>query len=75
MGLFDKIFGKKKDSIRHERFEMLSGSDSFTPWNGNIFDNDIVRAAVRPKVNAVGKLSGKHIRGFEIGRASCRERV
>ncbi len=63
--LFSKIFGNRRDTkAGYKRFEMLSGSDSFTPWNGKIFDNDIVRAAIRPKVNAVGKLNGKHIRGF-----------
>lgn len=63
--LFRKVFGKKRDNISgYKRFELLSGSnDTFTPWNGKIFDSDIVRAAIRPKVNAVGKLNAKHIRG------------
>lgn len=31
-------------------------------WNGKIYQSDIVRACLRPKVKAVGKLVGKHIR-------------
>ena len=59
------MFGTKKDnSIGYKKFELLSGSgDTFIPWSGNIFDSDIVRSAIRPKVNAVGKLNGKHITG------------
>ena len=64
--LFSKIFGKKKDTTsNYSRFELLSGNNvNYTPWNGNIFDNDIVRSTIRPKANAVGKLSPKHIRGY-----------
>lgn len=64
--LFSKIFGKKKDTTsNYPRFELLSGNNvNYTPWNGKIFDNDIVRAAIRPKANVVGKLSPKHIRGY-----------
>lgn len=31
-------------------------------WDGNLYKSDIVRGAIRPKVNAVGKLVAKHIR-------------
>lgn len=61
---FKKVFGGKRDTSRgYKRFQMLSGNDSFVPWNGKVFDNDIVRSAIRPKANAVGKLNPKHIRG------------
>ncbi len=63
--LLSRIFGSKKDDKRYERMEMLSGRNSFSPWDGKIFENDIVRACIRPKSNAVGKLNAKHIRGFE----------
>jgi HK97 family phage portal protein len=64
--LFGKIFGNKKDTaMRLNRFELLSGNNvNYTPWSGDIFDSDIVRSAIRPKANAVGKLSPKHIRGY-----------
>lgn len=31
-------------------------------WNGKLYDSDIVRACIRPKVKAIGKLVGQHIR-------------
>lgn len=36
--------------------------DSFYSWNGKLYESDIVRACIRPKVKAIGKLVGKHIR-------------
>jgi HK97 family phage portal protein len=63
--LFNKIFGNKKtDNKTIQRFELISdSSNAFQPWSGNAFDSDIVRSAIRPKANAVGKLNPKHIRG------------
>lgn len=31
-------------------------------WDGNVYQSDIVRACIRPKVKAVGKLVAKHLR-------------
>lgn len=31
-------------------------------WNGKLYESDVVRACIRPKVKAIGKLVGKHIR-------------
>ena len=63
--LFTKMFGNKTDGTPFmKRFELVSSSDStFYPWNGKLFENDIIRAVIRPKANAVGKLNAKHIRG------------
>lgn len=36
-------------------------------WNGKLYDSDIVRACIRPKVKAIGKLVGKHIRDDPAG--------
>lgn len=36
--------------------------NGFYAWNGNVYKSDIVRACIRPKVKAIGKLVGKHIR-------------
>lgn len=36
--------------------------EHFYSWNGRLYDSDIVRACIRPKVKAIGKLVGKHIR-------------
>ena len=36
-------------------------------WNGKLYESDIVRACIRPKVKAIGKLTGKHIRDDPAG--------
>ena len=36
--------------------------EHYYSWNGKLYDSDIVRACIRPKVKAIGKLVGKHIR-------------
>lgn len=40
--------------------------NGFYAWNGKIYQSDIVRACIRPKVKAIGKLVGKHIRETAI---------
>lgn len=41
---------------------MMSEYNNLYIWDGNLYKSDIVRGAIRPKVNAVGKLVAKHIR-------------
>jgi len=36
--------------------------NGFYQWDGKLFQSDIVRACIRPEVEAVGKLLAKHIR-------------
>ncbi|MES5944027.1 MULTISPECIES: phage portal protein [Bacillus cereus group] len=65
MGLFDKIFGKKQapSTKSYNRYEMISDTGGgFFSWNGDIYQSDIIRACIRPKAKAVGKLVAKHIR-------------
>lgn len=62
MGLFDKIFGKKQAPMT-TRFEMINDNGGgFFSWHGDIYQSDIIRACIRPKAKAVGKLIAKHIR-------------
>ncbi|WP_242270994.1 phage portal protein [Bacillus cereus group sp. BfR-BA-01425] len=62
MGLFNKMFGKKQ-SPTMTRFEMINDNGGgFFAWNGDIYQSDIIRACIRPKAKAVGKLIAKHIR-------------
>ncbi|PFC97756.1 phage portal protein [Bacillus cereus] len=62
MGLFDKIFGKKQAPTT-TRFEMINDNGGgFFLWHGDIYQSDIIRACIRPKAKAVGKLIAKHIR-------------
>lgn len=63
MGLF-----RGKKSITNEKASknimqmVTSYGEHFYSWNGKLYDSDIVRSCIRPKVKAVGKLVGKHIR-------------
>ena len=36
--------------------------NGYYAWDGNVYQSDIVRACIRPKVKAVGKLVAKHLR-------------
>ena len=58
MGLFDRLRGQKISGVK--MIEL--GGNAFYGWNGKVYQSDIVRAAIRPYVQAVGKLVGKHIR-------------
>lgn len=37
-------------------------SKGYYSWNGNLYKSDLIRAAIRPKVRAIGKTVAKHIR-------------
>ncbi|MGG4462615.1 phage portal protein [Micromonospora provocatoris] len=63
MGLLNKIFGSKKQPENTTRLELLNDTNSgFFSWSGNTYQSDIVRACIRPKAKAIGKLNAKHIR-------------
>lgn len=65
--LFKKIFGREQPpaDTYQKQWELISSSIStFIPFDGNIFNNDIVRSALRPKANAIGKLNPKHVTGI-----------
>lgn len=60
MGFFKNLFNR---STTRTRFEMIEDrGNGFYSWNGNIYKSDIVRACIRPKVKAIGKLVPQHIR-------------
>lgn len=60
MGMFDRF---KNRAIPVQSYKMITDEgNGFFAWNGNIYRSDIVRAAIRPKVRAIGKAVGKHIR-------------
>ena len=52
---------EKPSEQSHLEMVTLYG-EHFYAWNGKLYDSDIVRACIRPKVKAIGKLVGKHIR-------------
>ena len=63
MGLFKKKNAKTNEKADKNVMQMVtSWGEYFYSWNGRLYDSDIVRSCIRPKVKAVGKLVGKHIR-------------
>ncbi len=61
IGLFDRL--RNKEPTQQTKYQLITerGNGFFT-WNGKIYQSDIVRAAMRPKVKAIGKLVAKHVR-------------
>ena len=53
MGLFEAIFGKPKVQSAGQNFwELLDGyTPSFTSWGGELYESEIVRAAVHAMAN------------------------
>ena len=57
------IFTKKNQTIPVSKYQIITDrGEGFYSWNGNLYKSDIVRAAIRPKARAIGKVVGKHIR-------------
>lgn len=51
-----------------QQFKMITDQgNGFYSWSGKLYESDIVRAAIRPKSRAMGKLIGKHIRDSANG--------
>ena len=75
MGLYSRIKKRiQNKSPTETRFQLVSEYGSgFYAWDGNIYKSDIVRAAIRPKVRAIGKLGAKHIR--ETQRADGSKKI
>lgn len=60
MGILSKFLNKDSSVTR---FEMITDKgNGFYAWNGNLYKSDIIRACIRPKVKAIGKLVAKHVR-------------
>ncbi|WP_078435310.1 phage portal protein [Metabacillus halosaccharovorans] len=64
MGLIQWMFGKKASTNQTiTGYKLINDlGDGFYAWQGSIYKSDIVRACIRPKAKAIGKLIGKHIR-------------
>lgn len=69
IGILNKFFNR---DVTKTRFEMVEDrGNGFYAWNGNIYQSDLVRACIRPKVKSIGKLVAHHIRnnkqqGFSV---------
>ncbi len=61
MGLFDRF--KNNKTVTVSKYKMITDQGSgYYAWNGKLYQSDIVRSAIRPKAQAIGKIVGKHIR-------------
>ena len=65
MGILDR-FKNKVVTITSYKLITESGSVFFN-YDGKLYQSDIVRACIRPKAQAVGKIIGKHIREDPAG--------
>ncbi len=63
--MFGKKAGKPQEVYKYKMINDIG--EGFYSWNGTIFKSDIVRACIRPKARAIGKLMGKHIRDNKNG--------
>ena len=63
MGLFRKRESTKNEKAHKEIIKMVNTwGEHYYTWDGKLYNSDIVRSCLRPKVKAIGKLVGKHIR-------------
>ncbi|SDO79492.1 phage portal protein, HK97 family [Halobacillus aidingensis] len=63
------MFGKKLTNPQTKStYKMITDvGEGFYDWNGDLYKSDIVRACIRPKAKAIGKLLAKHIRDNDQG--------
>lgn len=62
------MFGKLTKQRPVTSYKLITDlGDGFYAWKGNVYKSDIVRACIRPKARAIGKLVGKHIRDNQNG--------
>lgn len=61
------LFGKKQNNAAPDVIYkmVVEAGNGFYSWNGNMYQSDIIRACIRPKTKALGKLVAKHIRESE----------
>jgi len=62
LGFFKNIFNKIQPSEGYKMKLITDNGGGFYSWSGNLYRSDIIRACIRPKSRAIGKLLAKHIR-------------
>lgn len=56
-------FFKKNKLVNVSKYKLIvDKGEGFYSFGGNLYKSDIIRAAIRPKAQAIGKITGKHIR-------------
>lgn len=57
MGLFEKIFGHRREPVANSEFKTLTAySPVFTNSGGSAYENELVRAAIHARANHISKL-------------------
>ena len=70
MRLFQNMIGALK-SRRVSTVQLVQErGNGFYAYNGKMYQSDIVRACIRPKIKAIGKLTAKHIRETVTAKGS-----
>ena len=65
---FRKREPAKNEKANKEIIKMVNTwGEHYYTWDGKLYNSDIVRSCLRPKVKAIGKLVGKHIRDSDSG--------
>lgn len=65
MGFFDRF---RQKNVTVSQYKMVTDvGNGFYSYDGNLYQSDIVRAAIRPKVQAIGKAIARHIRNSAEG--------
>ena len=68
MSLFRKREPTKNEKAGKEILKMVNvWGEQYYKWDGKLYNSDIVRSCLRPKVKSIGKLVGKHIRDSTQG--------
>ena len=64
MGLFDKIFGKKTENVATQGYYKLLNTwqSSFTPFSGNAYEVNTVRAAIDAFARRAALVQPRHVR-------------
>ena len=74
MGLFDKIFGGAKEppyNAGSDTFKLLSGyTPVFTNWGGELYESELVRAAIDARARHISKLNVQVIGSAKPGLQS-----
>lgn len=63
MGILENLKRAFKQTKAVAGVELMTQTgNSYFTWRGSVYQSDIVRACIRPKAKAVGKLVAKHLR-------------
>jgi HK97 family phage portal protein len=67
LGFFKRIFNKENENRGLVLKLVTETGAGFYSFDGKLYKSDVIRACIRPKIRAIGKLDAKHIRQAEEG--------